>query len=39
MSVYSGKLDAGSYVFNTRSDKKERISRLYPNEIQQADAY
>ncbi|PID68744.1 MAG: elongation factor G [Flavobacteriia bacterium] len=27
--VYSGKLDAGSYVFNTRSGKKERISRIY----------
>ncbi|MCC8019020.1 MAG: elongation factor G [Rikenellaceae bacterium] len=27
--VYSGKLDAGSYVHNTRTDKKERISRLY----------
>lgn len=27
--AYSGKLDAGSYVFNTRSGKKERISRLY----------
>ena len=27
--VYSGKLDAGSYVFNSRSGKKERISRLY----------
>ncbi len=27
--AYSGKLDAGSYVLNTRSDKKERISRLY----------
>jgi elongation factor G len=27
--VYSGKLDAGSYVYNTRSDKKERISRLF----------
>ena len=27
--VYSGKLPAGSYVFNTRSDKKERISRLF----------
>ena len=27
--VYSGKLDAGSYVLNTRSDKKERISRIY----------
>ena len=27
--VYSGKLDGGSYVHNTRSDKKERISRIY----------
>ena len=27
--VYSGYLDAGSYVLNTRSDKKERISRLF----------
>ncbi len=27
--VYSGSLDAGSYVQNTRSDSKERISRLY----------
>ncbi|MEZ5042266.1 MAG: elongation factor G [Saprospiraceae bacterium] len=27
--VYSGTLDAGSYVLNTRSGKKERISRLY----------
>ena len=27
--VYSGVLDAGSYVLNARSDKKERISRLY----------
>ncbi len=26
---YSGRLDAGSYVLNTRSGKKERISRLY----------
>jgi elongation factor G len=29
MRVYSGKLDAGSYILNTRSGKKERISRLY----------
>jgi elongation factor G len=29
MRVYAGRLDAGSYVHNTRSDKKERISRLY----------
>jgi len=27
--VYSGNLDAGSYVLNTRSGKKERISRIY----------
>jgi len=27
--AYSGKLDAGSYTFNSRSGKKERISRLY----------
>ena len=27
--VYSGALDAGSYVYNTRSEKKERISRIY----------
>jgi elongation factor G len=29
MRVYSGALDAGSYVYNSRSDSKERISRLY----------
>ena len=27
--VYSGSLQAGSYVYNTRSGKKERISRLF----------
>ena len=27
--VYSGKVAAGSYVFNPRSGKKERISRLF----------
>lgn len=27
--VYAGQMDAGSYVFNTRSGKKERISRLF----------
>ncbi len=27
--VYSGALDAGSYILNTRSGKKERISRIY----------
>ena len=29
MRAYSGKLDAGSYVLNTRSGKTERISRLF----------
>ncbi len=28
MRVYSGSLDAGSYVYNNRTGKKERISRL-----------
>ena len=28
MRAYSGKLEAGSYVHNTRTGKKERISRL-----------
>ena len=27
--VYSGKVQAGSYVYNPRSGKKERISRLF----------
>jgi elongation factor G len=27
--VYSGHLDAGSYVYNSRSGKKERISRIF----------
>ena len=27
--VYSGRLDAGSYVLNNRSDNRERISRIY----------
>ena len=27
--VYSGKVQAGSYVYNARSGKKERISRLF----------
>ena len=42
--VYSGKLDGGSYVLNTRSGKKERISRLYQmhsnkqNQIQSVEA-
>ncbi len=27
--VYSGKIAAGSYVYNVRSGKKERISRLF----------
>jgi elongation factor G len=29
MRVYSGALDAGSYIFNSRSGNKERISRIY----------
>ena len=29
MRAYSGKLDAGTYVLNTRTDKKERVARLY----------
>ena len=28
LRAYSGKLDAGSYVLNTRTGKKERVSRL-----------
>jgi len=27
--MYSGKLDAGSYVYNPRTGKKERISRIF----------
>jgi elongation factor G len=27
--VYSGKITAGSYIYNSRSGKKERISRLF----------
>ncbi|MEY3084033.1 MAG: elongation factor [Bacteroidota bacterium] len=27
--AYSGKLEAGSYVLNTRSENKERISRIF----------
>ena len=27
--VYSGKVEAGSYIYNTRSGKKERVSRLF----------
>jgi len=27
--VYSGNLDAGSYVYNARSENKERISRIF----------
>ncbi len=28
MRVYSGKLNAGSYIYNPTSDKRERISRI-----------
>ena len=27
--AYSGKLESGSYVYNSRSDNKERISRIF----------
>lgn len=27
--AYSGRLEAGSYVYNTRTEKKERISRIF----------
>jgi elongation factor G len=27
--MYSGRLDAGSYVLNVRTGNKERISRLF----------
>ena len=27
--VYSGKIEAGSYIYNSRSGKKERVSRLF----------
>jgi elongation factor G len=39
--AYSGKLDSGSYVFNTRTMKKERISRIFQmhaNKQNQIDA-
>ena len=29
MRAYSGHLDAGSYVYNTRTGKKERVARVY----------
>ena len=29
LRAYSGRLDAGSYVYNVRSGKKERVARLY----------
>ena len=29
LRVYSGKVDAGSYVYNVRTARKERIARLY----------
>ena len=27
--IYSGKIEAGSYIYNSRSGKKERVSRLF----------
>ena len=29
LRAYSGRVDAGTYVLNTRTNKKERIARLY----------
>ena len=29
LRAYSGRLDSGSYVYNTRTAQKERVSRLY----------
>ena len=29
LRAYSGRLEAGSYVYNTRTAKKERVARLY----------
>ncbi len=29
LRIYSGRLQAGSYLYNTRTGKKERISRLF----------
>ena len=29
LRVYSGKIEKGSYIYNVRSDKKERVSRLF----------
>ena len=36
--VYSGRLDAGSYILNNRSGKKERISRIYQMHSNQQNA-
>ncbi|WCL82825.1 elongation factor G [Saprospira sp. CCB-QB6] len=36
--AYSGVLEAGSYILNTRSGKKERISRLYQMHSNQQNA-
>jgi elongation factor G len=38
LRVYSGKLEAGSHVLNTRTGKKERISRLYQMHANQQKA-
>ena len=29
MRAYSGRLDSGSYIYNVRSGRKERVARLY----------
>ena len=39
MRVYSGQLDAGSYVKNTRSGKKGTYFTSFPDALQQAELY
>ena len=36
--VYSGRLDAGSYILNNRTDKKERISRIFQMHAKDRDS-
>ena len=36
--VYSGRLDAGSYILNNRSENRERISRIYQMHLNKQNA-
>ncbi len=36
--VYSGKIEAGSYIYNSRSGKKERVSASVPDAFKQAES-